>query len=85
MVTGKADMALSMIQKLYRIEIALKGEAAIDKYQLRQEKTKPLFEQFYQWLEKANVPPKSVHKKASCFLLLPAELKVEHCIVEYKK
>ncbi len=62
--TGKADMALSMIQKLYRIEISLKDKDANEKYQLRQEKTKPLLEQFYQWLEKANVPPKSALGKA---------------------
>jgi transposase len=62
--TGKADMALSMIQKLYRIEISLKNKDANEKYQLRQEKTKPLLEQFYQWLEKANVPPKSALGKA---------------------
>ncbi len=62
--TGKADMALSMIQKLYRIEISLKDKQAIDKYQLRQEKAKPLLEQFYKWLEKSNVPPKSAIGKA---------------------
>lgn len=62
--TGKADMALSMIQKLYRIEISLKDKDANEKYQLRQEKTKPLLEQFYRWLEKANVPPKSALGKA---------------------
>ena len=57
--TGKADMALSMIQKLYRLEISLKDKSADDKYQQRQEKAKPLLEQFHQWLEKANVPPKT--------------------------
>ena len=62
--TGKADMALNMIQKLYRIEIRLKGKSAQQAYQLRQEKAKPLLEQFYKWLEKANVPPKSALGKA---------------------
>ncbi|MGJ8648710.1 MAG: IS66 family transposase, partial [Marinomonas colpomeniae] len=57
--TGKADMALSMIQKLYRLEISLKDKPADDKYQQRQEKAKPLLEQFHHWLEKANVPPKT--------------------------
>lgn len=57
--TGKADMALSMIQKLYRIEISLKDKSAQEKYQLRQEKAKPLLEEFYQWLAKANVVKKS--------------------------
>ena len=62
--TGKADIALSMIQKLYRIEINLKDKSAQDKYQLRQEKTKPLLEKFEQWLAKANVVPKSALGKA---------------------
>jgi transposase len=53
--TGKADMALSMIQKLYHLEISLKDKSAQEKYQLRQRKAKPLLAKFYQWLAKANV------------------------------
>jgi transposase len=52
--TGKADMAQSMIQKLYRIETSLKDKGVDDKYQTRQEKTKPLLDKFAQWLAKAN-------------------------------
>jgi len=62
--TGKANMALNHIQKLYRLEIALKDKSAAEKYQGRQEKAKPLLAQFYQWLEKANVPPKTALGKA---------------------
>jgi len=62
--TGKANMALNQIQKLYRLEIALKDKSAAQKYQGRQEKAKPLLAQFYQWLEKANVPPKTALGKA---------------------
>ena len=62
--TGKADMALSMIQKLYRIEISLKDKCVEEKYQLRQEKAKPLLAKFYQWLAKANVVTKSALGKA---------------------
>ncbi len=62
--TGKADMALSMIQKLYRIEVGLKDKSAAEKYQVRQEKTKPLLAQLKQWLEKANVVTKSALGKA---------------------
>jgi len=62
--TGKANMALSQIQKLYRLEIALKDKSADEKYRGRQEKAKPLLAQFYQWLEKANVPPKTALGKA---------------------
>lgn len=62
--TGKANMALNHIQKLYRLEIHLKDKTAEQKYQGRQEKAKPLLAQFYQWLEKANVPPKTALGKA---------------------
>ena len=62
--TGKADMALSMIQKLYRLEISLKDKNVEEKYQLRQEKAKPLLAKFYQWLAKANVVTKSALGKA---------------------
>jgi len=62
--TGKADMALSMIQKLYRLEISLKDKSANEKTVLRQEKAKPLLEQFYRWLDKADVPPKTALGKA---------------------
>jgi hypothetical protein len=61
---GKADMALSMIQKLYRLEISLKDKSAEEKYQLRQEKAKPLLDRFAQWLAKANVVTKSALGKA---------------------
>lgn len=62
--TGKADMALSMIQKLYRIEIGLKDKMAQEKHKQRQAQAKPLLDKFYQWLEKANVPPKTSLGKA---------------------
>lgn len=53
-----------MIQKLYRIETSLKDKGADDKYQTRQEKTKPLLDKFAKWLAKANVPPKTTLGKA---------------------
>ncbi len=62
--TGKANMALSMIQKLYRLEVQLKDKSATQKYTERQEKASPLLAKFYQWLEKANVPPKTALGKA---------------------
>ncbi|WP_114327582.1 IS66 family transposase [Candidatus Colwellia aromaticivorans] len=62
--TGKANMALNHIQKLYRLEIQLKDKTSEEKYQGRQEKAKPLLAQFYQWLEKTNVPPKTALGKA---------------------
>ena len=62
--TGKANMALSHIQKLYRLETQLKDKTTGEKYKGRQEMAKPLLAQFYQWLEKANVPPKTALGKA---------------------
>jgi len=62
--TGKADIALSLIQKLYRLEIRLKDQSAEEKYEQRQTQAKPLLDKFYQWLEKANVPPKTALGKA---------------------
>ncbi len=62
--TGKANMALNHIQKLYRLEIELKDKTPEEKYKGRQEKASPLLSQFYQWLEQANVPPKTALGKA---------------------
>lgn len=57
-------MALSHIQKMYRLEVQLKDKTAVQKHQVLQEKAKSLLAQFYQWLEKANVPPKTALDKA---------------------
>jgi transposase len=62
--SGKADMALSMIQKLYRLETSLKDKLAKEKYQRRQEVAKPLLDKFNKWLIEADVPPKSALGKA---------------------
>ena len=59
--TGRATWALSHIQKLYRIEKAIKDKTVEVKYQVRQAQAKPLLEQYKQWLDKSalQVPPKS--------------------------
>ena len=57
--TGKADMALSFIQKLYRIEISIKDKTSDEKYQIRQAQAKPLLNKLYAWLNKTNIVPKS--------------------------
>jgi len=62
--SGKADMALTMIQKLYRLETNLKGKSIQEKYERRQEVAKPLLDKFSQWLTQTNVPPKSALGKA---------------------
>jgi len=50
--TGKADVVLSLIQKLYGIESKLKDKTAAEKYTTRQRQAKPLIETLHQWLEK---------------------------------
>jgi transposase len=39
--TGKADVVLSLIGKLYGIEAHIKAKSSDEKYQTRQEKSKP--------------------------------------------
>ena len=46
--SGIADMALSTIQKLYRIETQIKSLPIAERYRLRQEKSLPI--KFKQWL-----------------------------------
>jgi hypothetical protein len=53
--TGKADMAMSFIQKLYGIESKVKGKTAAEKYHARQQQAKPIVEKLYAWLIKQNV------------------------------
>lgn len=62
--SGNADMALSLIQKLYRLETSLKDKSAQEKYEQRQTVAKPLLDKFSQWLIQANAPPKSALGKA---------------------
>ena len=50
--TGRANWALSHIQKLYRIEKAIKDLIPEGKYEVRQNQAKPLLEQYKQWLDK---------------------------------
>lgn len=58
--TGKADVALNLIGKLYGIEQAIKNKTVDEKYQTRQHKAKPIIDEFYQWLIKHQdtIPPK---------------------------
>ena len=50
--TGKADVVLSLIQKLYGIESRLKEKSSDEIYQTRQTLSKPILDQLKQWLEK---------------------------------
>ncbi|MCG5514812.1 MULTISPECIES: IS66 family transposase, partial [unclassified Ectothiorhodospira] len=51
---SKADVALSYIRKLYRIEKAAQDLTDAERYQVRQEKSLPVLQAFKAWLE-ANV------------------------------
>ncbi|WP_026377284.1 IS66 family transposase [Aestuariibacter salexigens] len=69
--TGKANWALNHIQKLYRIETRLKDATPEQRYQTRQEQSRPLLEQFKTWLDKSalQVPPKTAMGKAIHYCL----------------
>ena len=48
--TGKADVVLSLIGKLYGIEAHIKAKSSDEKYQTRQEKSKPIIDKINQWI-----------------------------------
>jgi len=58
---GKADMALSFIQKLYRIETQTKDKTPQEKQLIRQQQARPILDKFKQWLYKSSIQvlPKS--------------------------
>jgi transposase len=64
--SGKADMAMNLIQKLYRIEAQIKGSSADEKQQIRQQQSLPLLNEFKNWLDKSvdHVPPQTALGKA---------------------
>ncbi len=69
--TGKADWAVSHIQKLYRIETAIKDKSPEQRYDIRQQQSRPLLEQLKAWLDKSSlqVPPKTAVGKAISYSL----------------
>jgi len=68
---GKVQWALSLFQKLYRIEKEIKGKSADEIYRIRQERAKPLMADYKDWLDKSihQVPPKSTLGKAIAYSL----------------
>jgi transposase len=68
--TGKADIALGFIQKLYRIEKLHKDSHADQLLDVRQTEVKPIIGKLKQWLDKsiARSPPKSTLGKALQYL-----------------
>lgn len=49
--TGKADVVLSLIQKLYAVESRVKDKCAADKYTTRQQVSVPILDKLKAWLE----------------------------------
>ncbi|MDO6721621.1 IS66 family transposase, partial [Psychrosphaera sp. 1_MG-2023] len=50
--TGKADVVLSLIQKLYGIESKAKGKTPEEKHEIRTEQSRPVVDKLRLWLEK---------------------------------
>jgi transposase len=64
--SGRANLAINKIAKLYRIEASIKDLSADEKKTIRAEKSLPLLNDFKQWLDKSSlqVLPKSAIGKA---------------------
>jgi len=64
--SGRANLAINKIAKLYRIETEIKDLSADEKKSVRQEKSLPLLNDFKRWLDKSiqQVLPKSAIGKA---------------------
>ena len=69
--TGKADMAISFIAKLYAVEKQTKNSDAATRHRIRQGVSVPVLNAFHQWLLKTQrqVPPKTVLGKAVNYTL----------------
>lgn len=59
--SGRVEKAINFIAKLYGIEQEAKGLCAIERQQLRQQKSKPILDKFHEWLleSQEKVLPKS--------------------------
>jgi len=59
--TGKVDVVLNLIGKLYGIEQRIKEKSSEDKFNIRQSHAKPIVKELHHWLikHKDKIPPKS--------------------------
>jgi transposase len=59
--TGKVDVALNLIGKLYGVEQRIKEKPIEDKFNIRQSHAKPIVKELHHWLimHKDKIPPKS--------------------------
>lgn len=64
--TGRAQLALSKIKKLYAIEAGIKTHSADDKVKVRQDKARPVMQELRAWLDQClqDVAPKTTLGKA---------------------
>tara|TARA_R110001592_G_scaffold363391_1_gene687067 strand:- start:25732 stop:27267 length:1536 start_codon:yes stop_codon:yes gene_type:complete len=69
--SGKADMAINFIGKLYAVEKQTRGSDAATRHRTRQQISLPVLEQFHAWLLKSQqqVPPKTALGKAVNYTL----------------
>ncbi|HEC26348.1 MAG TPA: hypothetical protein ENI67_02955 [Gammaproteobacteria bacterium] len=79
--TSKADVAIGKIRKLYAIESKIKGLEPEVKTQQRQKLSKPLPDDFKDWLDKNinRVPKNSLTYKAVYYCLNQWDLLVGYC------
>ena len=63
-------MAISFMQKLYAVEKSCADASDQERYRIRQEKAKPLFDKLEKWRQKslANTPPKTALGRALYYL-----------------
>ena len=68
--TGKADMALNLIQKLYQIEQHIKDQPPDKRLKIRQTQSLPILESLKTWLDKSlnSTVPKSKLGEALSYL-----------------
>jgi transposase len=68
--TGKADIAVGLIQKLYAAEKISKDKSVDERFEIRRTQAKPAIEKLKKWLEKTiqNTPPKTTLGKALYYL-----------------
>jgi len=59
--TGKVDVALNLIGKLYGLEQRIKEKSIEDKFNIRQSHAKPIIKELHHWLikHKGKIPPKN--------------------------
>ena len=59
--TGKVDVALNLIGKLYGLELRIKEKSSEDKFNIRHSHAKPIVKELHHWLteHKDKIPPKS--------------------------